>query len=289
MTSILITGGTGTFGQAFTEYLLRNTSISRICIYSRGEHAQAAMRDKFDNDSRLRFFIGDVRDVDRLKRAMHGAQIVVHAAALKRIEVGAYNPDEMVKTNVLGTMNVIEAAIASYVNKVIGLSSDKAYQPISPYGQSKALGESLLLAANDMHAGKTKFAAVRYGNIWCANGSVVPRWYRQVLDDKEITITDSACTRFFMTVDQAVQLVWDTAETMKGGELVIPESLPAYSLGALAAAFHTLYGCDFKYIGLPKHEKLHESMREGLCSVDARQLTIDELIELLKRGWEGGC
>lgn len=288
MDSILITGATGTFGRAFVSYLLSTTGFDRICVYSRGEHAQAHMRATFGDNPRLRFFIGDVRDVDRLKRAMHGISLVVHAAALKRIEVGAYNPDEMVKTNVLGTMNVIEAAISAGVKRVVGLSSDKAFQPISPYGQSKALGESLLLAANDMHGRRTRFAAVRYGNIWKASGSVVPKWESMLGWGLPIPVTDPACTRFFMTIEQAVQLVWDTMCDMKGGELVIPDSLPAYSLGSLAAAFHKLHGCDFKYIGLPEHEKLHESMREGLCSLDARQLSIEELTGFLSVTGEGG-
>lgn len=286
MRSILVTGGTGTFGQAFVEFLLQQQSPpSRICIYSRGEHAQAAMRARFDDDPRLRWFIGDVRDVDRLRRAMYGIDCVVHAAALKRIEVGQYNPDEMVKTNVLGTMNVIETAAVTGVRKVVGLSSDKAYQPISPYGQSKALAESLLLAANEQFGGATRFAAVRYGNIWKAQGSVVPKWIAAIEGGAaDIWITDEACTRFFMTARQAVELVRDTLWTMKGGELVIPESLPAYCLSDLVRAFRELYGVDMRVVGLPPWEKLHESMREGLCSETAPRMTVDELREAILNG-----
>lgn len=279
--SILITGGTGTFGRAFIAHLLEQNKSPRICIYSRGEHAQAALRAELQDDPRLRWFIGDVRDEARLRRAMSGVDTVVHAAALKRIEVGAYNPDEMVKTNVLGTMNVIEAAISSGVRRVVGLSSDKAFQPISPYGQSKALGESLLLAANDMHGTKTQFIAVRYGNIWNASGSIIPKWIGQWTKGKPITVTDPECTRFYMTVDQAVALVWQCVIGYYKN-LVIPGNLPAYRVGDLAEAFRAEFICESETVGLPGHEKLHESMDNGLCSLDARRMTIDELRGLLR-------
>lgn len=287
MTSILVTGGTGTFGRAFIQYLLEQTKIDRICVYSRGEHAQAAIGETFNHDPRLRMLIGDVRDVDRLTRACRGIDTIVHAAALKRIETGAYNPDEMVKTNVLGTMNVIEAAITNNVKNVVSLSSDKAYQPISPYGQSKALGESLILAANSMHGQRgPKFAAVRYGNIWKAQGSVVPKWLAAIHNGADsINVTDTRCTRFFMTVEEAVHLVWDSI-----GEkaLVIPETLPAYRLYDLAQAMTMEYGVSLNVIGLPHYEKLHESMHDGLCSMDARRMTINELRAALIEEGEGG-
>lgn len=281
MTSILVTGGTGTFGRAFLQYLLRYTDVDRICVYSRGEHAQADLAAVWENDSRLRFMVGDVRDQERLKRACRGIDTIIHAAALKRIETGQYNPDEMVKTNVLGTMAVIEAAISNNVKNVVGLSSDKAYQPISPYGQSKALGESLLLAGNSMHGKRgPKFAAVRYGNIWKAQGSVVPKWLAAIhAGATSIKVTDLRCTRFFMTVDQAVQLVWDTIG--KTG-LVIPDTLPAYSLLGLVSAMQQVYGVGYIETGLPPYEKLHESMRDGLCSQDVERLTIAQLREALK-------
>ena len=286
MNSILVTGGTGTFGRAFVDHLLRKTNIDRICIYSRGEHAQAALHDQFGGDSRLRLMVGDVRDVDRLKRACRGIDTIIHAAALKRIETGAYNPDEMVKTNVLGTMNVVEAALANGVKRVVSLSSDKAYQPISPYGQSKALGESLILAGNSMHGQRgPKFAAVRYGNIWMAQGSVVPKWIAAIARGEDvIRVTDMACTRFFMTVEQAVQLVWST---IGHTGLVIPDTLPSYQLSALVAAMYKVYGMDWIETGLPAYEKLHESMRDGLCSQDARSMTIDELEAAIREGGGG--
>jgi len=285
--SILVTGGTGTFGQAFIRFLLLETKVRRIVCYSRGEHAQAAAREALaplpGASERIRWMVGDVRDEKRLLRACRGCDTVVHAAALKRIETGQYNPDEMVRTNVLGTMNVIEAAVTAGVKFVVGLSSDKAYQPISPYGQSKALGESLMLAANDMYGTRTRFACTRYGNIWKAQGSVVPKWQAQVAAGATtIEVTDPACTRFFMTIDEAVDLVWNLATTMQGGELVIPNWLPAYDLQTLAQAFCERYGVCATETGLPQFEKRHESMRDGLCSADARAMTLAELLEWLQ-------
>lgn len=281
MNSILVTGGTGSFGQAFVRFMLQ-TGIQRICIYSRGEHQQAAMRAALGDDPRCRWMIGDVRDAARLERAMQGVDIVIHAAALKRIETGFYNPDEMVKTNVLGTLNVVEAARRASVSVVVGLSSDKAYQPVSPYGQSKALAESILLAGNDMFGGRPKFAATRYGNVWNAQGSVVPAWRAAVEAGQPIRVTDHDCTRFFMTIDEAVKMVVDLMTAMwlcKPYEpLTIPDWLPAYRLGDLLEAFGMPYAVA---TGLPQWEKLHESMRDGLCSADARRMTVDELRKAL--------
>jgi UDP-N-acetylglucosamine 4,6-dehydratase len=278
--SILVTGGTGSFGQAFVRFLLDSTDIPRICVYSRGEHAQAALRAAINDDPRVRYMVGDVRDLARLTRACRGIDAVVHAAALKRIETGAYNPDEMVKTNVIGSMNVIEAAMVTNVKWVVGLSSDKAFEPVSPYGQSKALGESLLLAANIY--GGPKFACTRYGNIWNAQGSIIPKWLALAEQGKYITVTDPECTRFFMTIHEAVKMVWYLAETMVGGELIIPEWLPAYKVGDLATAFNMFHATGVQYTGLPKFEKLHESMNSELCSKDARRMSIVELKELIK-------
>jgi UDP-N-acetylglucosamine 4,6-dehydratase len=178
--SVLITGGSGAFGTAFTKYLLMgNPSLpQRIAIFSRSEHRQAEMaRELADTTDRLRFFIGDVRDRDRLRRAMDGIEVVIHAAALKRIEVGAYNPLEVKKTNIDGAANVIEAATDAYVARVVALSTDKAFQPISPYGTSKAFAESLFIAANNTRGWNGPiFSVVRYGNVWNSTGSVVPKW-----------------------------------------------------------------------------------------------------------------
>ena len=252
---------------------MRDGLASRICIFSRGEYRQFTMRKQFKDDPRLRFFIGDVRDRWRLTRAMEGCDTVVHAAALKRIEVGHYNPTEMVKTNIDGAINVIEAAQDAKVKKVVALSSDKAFQPVSPYGQSKALSESIFLAArNATPASGPRYAVCRYGNVWGSTGSVGPTW-SQMLEDGEthVPITDPECTRFFMRMDQAVDLVLQTIAVMPD-EIAIP-TLPAYRLGDLAEAM----GAKTITVGLPKWEKLHESMDENNCSKDARRMSIEEL------------
>lgn len=274
MKSILITGGSGSFGTAFVRELLDKNLAERICIYSRGEHAQAAMAKKHNGDSRLRFFIGDVRDRWRLTRACDGCDVVVHAAALKRIEVGYYNPSEMVQTNIIGAMNVIEAARDAKVEKVVALSTDKAVQPISPYGYSKALAESLFLAAdNASGCDGPRFAITRYGNVWRSAGSVVPTW-EQLLEGGQpaVKISDPDCTRFFMRMDEAVALVLHTIETMAGGEVNVP-TLPAYRLGDLAMAMKA----PTITVGLPVWEKKHELMCDGRSSDKARRMTVDEL------------
>lgn len=267
MSTILITGATGTFGQAFVRRLLQGKDYEKIVVFSRGEHTQAAMAQAIpDVDDRLRFFIGDVRDRDRLRRALTGIDQVVHAAALKRIEVGNYNPQEMVKTNVVGAMNVIEAAVDAGVEKVVMLSTDKAYQPISPYGQSKALAEALFLNANAVRLPTgTRFSVVRYGNIFGASGSVVPRWQEMLAGGaKDLPVTSLQCTRFFMRIEQAVDMVREVLTDMQGGETAIPD-LPAYTLGDLIAAMDATP----RVVGLPAWEKLHESMDRDRCSKDA--------------------
>lgn len=283
MTSILITGGTGSFGQAFTRALLDHKLANRICIYSRGEHAQASMREQFGDDPRLRFLIGDVRDQARLRRALTGVDVVVHAAALKRIEVGAYNPIEMIKTNVDGAINLIEAAQDAGVKKVVALSTDKAYQPVSPYGHSKALAEALFLAADNTvdKARGPRFSVVRYGNVWNSNGSILPKWLAMIHGGAdEVPITDPDCTRFFMTLEEAVALVWRTILLSRGGDLVIPD-LPAYRVGDLAKAI----GVKARITGLPMWEKKHESMDHTRCSADARRMTVEELEDAIQRAF----
>ena len=282
MRSVLITGGSGAFGTAFARRMLVMAPLPhRIVIFSRGEHRQADMARELapldDPDQRLRFFVGDVRDRDRLRRAMEGIEVVIHAAALKRIEVGAYNPLEVKKTNIDGAVNVIEAATDAGVAKVVALSSDKAFEPISPYGTSKAFAESLFLAANNTRGWNgPRFAIVRYGNVWCSTGSVVPTWRAILQNNDRVPVTDPECTRFFMTMDEAVSLVLDTAETMTGGEIAIPE-LPAYRLGDLAEAM----GAKMDVRGLPLYEKRHESMGAGNSSDQARRMTVEELRKAL--------
>lgn len=275
--SILVTGGTGYFGRAFARKAI-DEGCGRVCILSRDEWKQHQMRQEFKNDPRLRWFVGDVRDRDRLRRAMDGVDAVVHAAALKRIEVGAYNPGEMVKTNVLGTINVIEAATDAGVKKVLMLSTDKACQPCSAYGHSKALAESVVLAANNSRGDHGPlFAVTRYGNVAGSTGSVIPIWRAFISGGATVVpVSDPEVTRFWMTKQQAVDLVWQTLSGMKGGELAIP-ALPAYRLGDLAEAM----GVGMEVTGLPDYEKRHESMRDGETSAMARRMSVAEIREAL--------
>jgi UDP-N-acetylglucosamine 4,6-dehydratase/5-epimerase len=277
MRSALITGGSGTFGQACVRHLL-GTDVRRIVILSRGEHRQAEMRAQLPDDPRLRFFIGDVRDRDRLRRAMEGIEVVLHAAALKRIEAAVYNPMEVLRTNIMGAANVIEAATDAGVKRVVALSTDKAFEPVSAYGTSKAFAESLFLAANNTRGNHGPiFAVCRYGNVWNSAGSVVPTW-RKILETSDtVPVTDPECTRFFMTIGEAVNLVLDTAMNMKGGEIAIPD-LPAYRLGDLAEAM----GAKMDVRGLPDWEKRHESMGPHNSSDKARRMTVEELKEWLR-------
>lgn len=283
MKSVLVTGGSGFFGTAFIKRLLTMSNpLNRIVVFSRGEHRQADMARELahlDPHERLRFFIGDVRGRDRLRRAMEDIDLVIHAAALKRIEVGFYNPVEISDTNIGGAVNVIEAAHDAHVAKVVALSTDKAYQPISPYGTSKAFAESLFLAANNVRGKRGPICAVtRYGNIWNSTGSVVPTWRKIIADGADtVPVTDPDCTRFFMTIDEAIDLVWNTAKTMKGGETIIP-TLPAYRLGDLAEAMFM----KMRITGLPNWEKRHESMCEGNSSDKARRMSVAELREMLR-------
>lgn len=273
--SILITGGTGYLAHGIVRRLLSQGGYERICLYSRGEYAQARMREEF-SDSRLRWFIGDVRDRERLTVALDGVQCVIHAAALKRIEVGAYNPDEMLKTNVMGSRNVIAAARSCGVAKVLLVSSDKAFEPVSPYGQTKALAESLFLASNQMPG--PRFAVCRYGNVAGSTGSVIPTW-RALLERgaDRLPVTDPDCTRFYMTLDEAVALVLDTLATMEGGEFAYPQTMPAYRVGDMARAF----GVEALVTGLRAFEKLHEGIAPGITSDLARRMDVEELRECL--------
>lgn len=274
---ILITGGSGYLAKGLVKPLLEG-GADRICLYSRGEYAQARMRAEFKDDPRLRWFIGDVRDRDRLEWAMESVQHVIHAAALKRIETGAYNPGEMAKTNVDGTVNVIEAARRAKVQKVLLVSSDKAFEPVSPYGQTKAIAESLFFAANNHSPYGPRFAVVRYGNVWASTGSLVPTW-RSILNSSDtVPVTSPDATRFFMWRDEAAALVLDTLMGMVGGELVVPV-LPAYRVGDVAEAM----GAKMDIRGLPRFEKLHESMDAEKSSDVARRMSVDELREALKR------
>lgn len=252
---ILVTGGTGSFGQKFTEIALREHNPKVIRIFSRGELLQEQMRQRFNNDRRLRFFIGDVRDKERLFRAMNGVDIVVHAAALKQVPTCEYNPIEAVKTNILGAMNVVDAAIDNGVEKVMTISTDKAVHPINLYGATKLVAEKLLIQGNAYTGGpKTRFSCVRYGNVVGSRGSVVPLFLEQ-RENGIITITDEQMTRFWITVEQGVRFVIDCIDKMHGGEVFIPK-VPSMKITDLADVIAPQ--AERRIIGIRPGEKINE-------------------------------
>ena len=256
--SLLITGGTGSLGNALTRYLLDHTDLRRVIVYSRDELKQHEMRQRFNNDPRLRFFIGNVRDLDRLRRAFTGVDYVIHAAALKQVPAAEYNPFECIKTNVLGGQNVIEAALDCGVKKLVALSTDKACNPINLYGATKLCSDKLFVAGNAYAGGLgTKFAVVRYGNVSGSRGSVVPLFKRLAKEGGEVTITDERMTRFWITIETAVQLVMDSFEHMEGGEIFVPK-IPSMRITDLAKALCP--GQPIRVIGIRPGEKLHEAM-----------------------------
>jgi UDP-N-acetylglucosamine 4,6-dehydratase len=271
LNNVLITGGTGFFGRAFTEELLK-TNAERICIYSRNEYNQYLMRKQFKDDERMRFLIGDIRDKDRLSMALRGIDTVVHAAALKRTEVCQYNIFEAVNTNVVGTENLIKACIEQKVGKAVFLSSDKACNPTTTYGFTKALGEDLFLKAN-LYSNTSRFSVTRYGNVANSTGSVIPIWQNLLKTQDFVPVTDPDCTRFWMSAQQAVYLVLATINIMKGGELAIPE-LQAFSVRDLATAIGAK---EMKIIGLAQDEKRHEQMKGGETSDTVRRMSVEEL------------
>ena len=264
--SILITGGSGSLGKALVRQLLDNTGVRRIAIYSRDELKQFHMRSEFKDDSRLRWFIGDIRDKDRLVRAMHGVDYVVHAAALKQVDTGEYNPMEFIKTNVLGSQNVIEASIDAGVSKVVALSTDKASSPINLYGATKLTADKLFVAANNYgQSYGTSFCVVRYGNVMGSRGSVIPFFQNLALEGKPLPITDLRMTRFWISIDDAVKFVLDSFEIMQGGELYVPR-IPSMKIVDLATAISP--NSEIVEIGIRPGEKLHEEM---ISSEDSRR------------------
>lgn len=256
--SILITGGTGSLGKALIGKLLSTTLCKRIAIYSRDELKQFHLRNEFNNDSRLRWFLGDIRDKERLERAMHGINLVVHAAALKQVDTGEYNPMEFIKTNVLGSQNVIEAAIDAKVKKVVALSTDKASSPINLYGATKLTADKLFIAANNYSKGYgTSFAVVRYGNVMGSRGSVIPFFQKIASEGLDIPITDFRMTRFWISLEEAVDFVLESFKIMQGGELFVPR-IPSMKITDLAKAIAPK--SRLVEIGVRPGEKLHEEM-----------------------------
>jgi len=256
--SIFVTGGTGSFGKAFLRYVLDNEDPKRVVVFSRDELKQHEVRRQFDDDPRLRWFIGDIRDRPRLERAMHGVDYVVHAAALKQVDTAEYNPFEYVQTNVNGSQNVIEAAIDQGVKKVVALSTDKASSPINLYGATKLCSDRMFVSANHYAAHHvTRFSVVRYGNVMGSRGSVIPVFRDLAAQGKSLPITDKRMTRFWITLPQAVQFVVDSFDLMAGGELYIPR-IPSMKVVDLAEAVAP--GAPTHEIGIRPGEKLHEEM-----------------------------
>ena len=256
--SVLITGGTGSLGKALIKYLLESTKVRRIAIYSRDELKQHNLRNEIGNDERLRWFIGDIRDLERLKRALHGVDFVIHAAALKQVDTGEYNPMEFIKTNVIGSQNVIDASIEAGVKRVVALSTDKASSPINLYGATKLTADKLFVAANNYSFSYgTTFSVVRYGNVMGSRGSVIPYWRALADAGSPLPITDLRMTRFWISIEQALQFVLDSLETMTGGELFVPR-IPSMKIADLAAAVAP--NAKLVEVGMRPGEKLHEEM-----------------------------
>ncbi len=273
--NILITGGCGSFGQKFVEILLKEHNPQSIRIYDNRELAAVEMERKF-NDNRLRFLVGDVRDRDRLYRAVNGVDIVVHAAALKHVCICEYNPIEAIKTNIDGAVNVIDVAIDNGVEKVMAISTDKAVQPVNLYGATKMVAEKLFVQGN-VYSGarKTAFSCSRYGNVIASSGSVIPLFLEQKKNG-EITITDERMTRFWITLDEGVRFVIKCIETMKGGEIFVPkiESMKILDLAKTIAP-----EAKVKIIGMKPGEKLHETLLTKEESVRTKEFDKYYVIE----------
>ncbi len=255
--SILITGGTGSFGHAFVPLTLEKYNPRRLVIFSRDEMKQWEMAKLYGDDERVRFFIGDVRDKDRLSRALHGVDYVVHAAATKIVPTAEYNPFECVKTNIIGAMNLIDACIDQGVKAVVALSTDKASSPANLYGATKLASDKLFVAGNS-YSGKvsTKFSVVRYGNVMGSRGSVIP-FFKSIAEKGILPITDERMTRFMITLEQGVDLVWHAFEDMVGGEIYV-KKIPSMNITDIARAVAP--NAKHEIVGIRPGEKLHEQM-----------------------------
>lgn len=267
--NILITGGTGSFGKKYTEILLKSYKPNKIIIYSRDELKQFEMAQEY-TDECMRYFIGDVRDADRLKKAMKGVDYVIHAAAMKHVPIAEYNPMECIKTNIYGAQNVIDAAIENEVKKVIALSTDKAANPVNLYGATKLASDKLFVAANNLvGAQDTQFSVVRYGNVIGSRGSVIP-FFKKLIEKgtKTLPITDDRMTRFMITLEDGVNFVLKNFQRMKGGEIFVPK-IPSMKMTELALALAPTL--EHEIIGIRPGEKLHEIM----CPADDSHLTLE--------------
>ncbi len=258
--TILVTGGTGSFGHHFVDYVLEHYKPKKIIIYSRDEYKQFLMENEYkEHKEILRFFIGDVRDEARMKMAMRGVDYVIHAAALKQVPACEYNPNEAIKTNVNGAMSVINAALDANVVKVVALSTDKAVNPVNLYGGTKLVSDKLFIAANAYSGGEgTRFSVVRYGNVAGSRGSVIP-FFQNLIDkgEKALPITDYRMTRFWISLEEGVKLVIKALEESRGGETFISK-IPSFKITDLAQAM--LPGCEMPEVGIREGEKLHEIM-----------------------------
>jgi UDP-N-acetylglucosamine 4,6-dehydratase len=267
--SVLITGGTGSLGKSLVEYFLNETKVRRIAVFSRDELKQHNMRQYFQDNLRLRWFLGDVRDIERLKRALHKVDYVIHAAALKQVDTGEYNPMEFIKTNVLGSQNLIEAAVEVGVEKVIALSTDKASSPINLYGATKLTADKLFIAANNYSNSRGSiFSVVRYGNVMGSRGSVLGEFFNQKKRGI-IEITDKRMTRFNIMLEESVQMVVWALYNNLGGEIFVPK-IPSFYVLDLAKAISN-NSSDIKEVGIRPGEKIHEE----LISIHESQYTFD--------------
>ena len=265
---VLVTGGTGSFGKKFIEILQRDCNPKKVIVFSRDELKQYEMQVKGFNQPNLRYFIGDVRDRERLTRAMHGVDIVVHAAALKQVPACEYNPMEAIKTNIMGSSNVVEAALDAGVKKVLALSTDKAVNPVNLYGATKLAAEKLTVQSNAYAGGSaTRFSCVRYGNVVGSRGSVVPLFLKQ-RENGKVTITDDRMTRFWLSLEQGVRFVINCIEQMEGGEVFVPK-IPSTKVTDLARAIAP--DAELEIIGIRPGEKLHEV----LISEDEARHTVE--------------
>lgn len=254
---VLVTGGTGSFGNAFVPMTLEKFNPKKIIIYSRDEMKQWDMAKKYQNDDRVRFFIGDIRDKDRLSRALDGVDFVVHAAATKIVPTAEYNPFECIKTNINGAMNLIDVCIDKGIRRVVALSTDKASSPVNLYGATKLASDKLFVAGNSYAGGhETRFGVVRYGNVMGSRGSVIP-YFLSIKDLGTLPITDKRMTRFMITLEQGVELVWKAFDDMQGGEIYV-KKIPSMKVIDIARAISP--DCQLNYVGIRPGEKLHEQM-----------------------------